>query len=99
MSDEWEECSYSGLAKAFCDHCKNGIPKKEEKPMYGDTSNDYERIGRVFEAQYAGTCTLDWDHKVRRGDRVSKVQRADNPMIPVSGVACASCTKVLPHAG
>lgn len=58
----------------------------------------YEAIGRRFESQFRGTCTLDYEHKIKRGDRVTRIQRADNPMLPISGVACANCTKLINHA-
>lgn len=63
-----------------------------------DDVEAFERIGRNFPAGYNGTCTIDYDHRIRRGDTVSKVQKVRNPMVPVSGVACAACTKVIPHA-
>lgn len=59
---------------------------------------EYEAVGRPFESQFPGHCAVDWDHKVKRGDRVTKIQRADNPLIPVGGVACAKCTKIVPKA-
>jgi len=59
---------------------------------------DYEVIGRVFEAQYSQSCTIDDEHRIRRGDRVAKVQRADNPMLPVPGVACKVCIKGMPRS-
>lgn len=59
---------------------------------------EFEIIGRTFEAQYHGVCTLDYDHRVRRGDRVARIQRADNPMLPITGVACKNCIAFLPHA-
>lgn len=63
-----------------------------------DTDDDFELIGRWFEAQFSGHCTLDYEHRIRRGDKVSRVQHASNPMLPVTGVACSACVKVLPHA-
>lgn len=94
-----EECDFSGLAKEFCAHCKGDTLGDEKTPEFGNGDvDDFEIIGRVFEAQYHGVCTINYDHKVRRGDRVAKVQRADNPMLPVSGVACKDCVKLLPHA-
>lgn len=95
----FEECDFSGLPKEFCAHCKGDKLGDEKAPVYGnDDESEFEIIGRVFEAQYSGVCTINYDHRVKRGDRVAKVQRADNPMLPVSGVACAACVKVLPHA-
>jgi len=100
--DQFEECEQSGLPRVFCAHCKGDKLGDEHLPGVGfadeDANAEYERIGRTFAAQYSGVCTIDYDHRVKRGDIVSKVQRADNPLLPISGVACASCTKVLPHA-
>jgi hypothetical protein len=59
---------------------------------------EYEVRGRVFEAQFTQTCTLDEDHRIRRGTKVAKVQRADNPFILVPGVACALCIKGMPRS-
>lgn len=55
----------------------------------------YEIVGRAFESQYSGRCTLDPDHKIKRGDRVARIQRKDNPMLPVSGVVCKNCVSDL----
>lgn len=60
--------------------------------------DDYEAAGGSFETQFPGHCTINRDHKIKRGDRVVRVQRADNPLIPVPGVACKNCTKILPRA-
>lgn len=97
MADEYEECDFSGLPRVFCAHCQG---HKEEKPsVYGnDDEDEFEIIGRVFDAQFPGHCTIDYDHRIKRGDRVARVQRIDNPMIPVTGVACSACVKVLSHA-
>lgn len=57
----------------------------------------YEVIGRTFEAQYSGHCTVEYRHRIRRGDTVARVQKADNPMLPVPGVACSLCVKLLPR--
>ncbi len=111
MSDEWDECEYSGLAKAFCAHCtgdKLGDEKADnrltteilfdgmdqEEPDSDEI--DFEVV-RVFQAMYNGVCTIEPAHKIRRGDRVAIVQRADNPMLPVKGVACKACVSILPH--
>lgn len=110
MTDDYEECDWSGLAKAFCSHC-TGAKLGDEKPDRLTTERlldgneeepdnddiDFE-ILRTFEAKYHGVCTIDSAHKVKRGDRVAVVQRADNPMLPVKGVACRSCVSILPHA-
>ena len=59
---------------------------------------EYEIVGRLFESQFPGRCAVDWNHRVRKGDVVAHVQRADNPFLPVTGVACGACTKDLPRA-
>ena len=60
-------------------------------------AHDYEVLA-VFPSQFSGVCTLNMTHKIRRGDFVSKIQRADNPFIPISGVACSMCTRDFPKA-
>lgn len=68
-------------------------------PVFGnDDPEEFERIGPSFLAQYGGLCAIDPDHRVKRGDRVSRVHRTDNPMLVVSGVACSMCIKGMPHA-
>lgn len=59
---------------------------------------EYEILGKVFLSQFPGVCRVDPDHKIRRGDKVARVQYADNPMIPVTGVACSQCLILLPKA-
>lgn len=59
--------------------------------------HEYEVIN-VFPSQFNGFCTLDFGHKIRRGDRVVKLQRADNPLVPVPGVACKICALDIPRA-
>lgn len=56
-----------------------------------DFYDRYEIVGRTFESQFSGRCTLDPEHKIKRGQRVARVQRKDNPMLPVGGVACRLC--------
>lgn len=68
------------------------VDDPDEEPDY-----EYEIVGRIFEAQYPGRCAIDPDHKVKRGDKVARAQRADNPLIPVPGVACKWCVKDYPR--
>lgn len=91
-----DECDFSGLPQALCSHCTGAV--EEKAPVYGNDEEEFEVLGRVFEAQFSGRCTIDYGHKIRRGDRVARVQRVANPMLPVAGVACAMCVKVLPHS-
>lgn len=100
MSDDYEECDFSGLAKAFCAHCKGHTLGDERTgpATYADLTDEYERTGRRFEAKYSGRCVVDIDHRVKVGDLVSRVQRIANPFIAISGVACKACTADLRHA-
>lgn len=83
------ECEVSGLVEGFCAHCTGDQEINE--------AEGFETVA-IFEAQFSGHCAIEYGHKVKRGDLVSKIQHADNPMIPVSGVACKSCTRMLPKA-
>lgn len=110
--DQWEECSFSGLAKITCSHCQGHTLGDEKSDKHlttellfddqeGEQPDDEDvefEILRTFPAQYNGFCTIERAHKIKRGDIVAVVQRADNPMLPVKGVACRSCVSILPHA-
>lgn len=110
MADnEYEECDFSGLAKIYCAHClghKLGDEKPEPRAFANldveesgeDPEDLFEVVGRAFEAKYKGHCTINYDHKIKMGSRVAKIQRKDNPMIPVSGVACSECIRMLSKA-
>lgn len=88
------ECEFSGLPKFACSHCTG-----DELGDEPDTHEiEYEVKGRPFDARFPGRCTIDYDHQIRKGDLVAYVQRADNPMMPVQGVACQACVKSLPRA-
>lgn len=55
---------------------------------------DYENFeidGGTFETAYRGTCALDREHVIKRGERVARVIRKDNPTLTVAGVACKKC--------
>jgi len=92
-----ELCEKTDMPKYSCAHCQ-GI-KEEPVAVFGNADvQEFELIGRRFQAVYGGVCTINFDHIVKRQDWVSKVQFSDNPMLPVSGVACAQCVRVLPHA-
>lgn len=60
-------------------------------------SEEYE-VMATFESMYRGSCTLDNRHDVKRGTRVGKIRLISNPLLPVPGVACAQCVKMLPRA-
>jgi len=111
IDDDFTECEYSGLAKAFCSHCQGHTLGDEVtgtglnvESLFDDSeiqpdNDDIEfEIVRVFDALYHGVCTIERGHKIRRGERVAIVQRADNPMLTVKGVACKACVSILPHA-
>lgn len=59
------------------------------------SEEDFEAIGALFDSQFSGRCAIDWNHRIRRGEVVTRVARADNPFLPVPGVACGNCTKIL----
>lgn len=59
--------------------------------------HEYEVVA-TFKSLYAGECTLDERHTYRKGNRVGKLRRADNPMVSISGVACPLCLMDLPRA-
>ena len=62
-----------------------------------DGENDYEVIATV-DAQFDGTCCIDRDHKIKRKDRIGKVQLIENPFVVITGFACRHCTAVFPRA-
>lgn len=90
MSNDGPICERTDLPQAWCAHCRGSEDIAIE--------DAYEVTGRPFEARFPGRCTLDDEHTIRRGDLVAYVRHADNPMLPVPGVACASCVKSLPRA-
>lgn len=54
-------------------------------------------ITATFKSQFKGTCAVDDTHLYRSGDYVGKLERSDNPFIPVSGVACNRCVRTITH--
>lgn len=54
-------------------------------------------IVATFRAQYSGICNLDDNHGYKVKDIVGKLERTDNPFIPVSGVCCNRCVRTTPH--
>ena len=61
-----------------------------------ERDGDYE-VTATFESMYNGTCNLDNRHAVRRGTRVGYIREIANPLVPIRGVACAQCVKILPR--
>lgn len=89
------DCDFSGLPEATCSHCRgDDLGDMDSKILHGD----FERSSPIFLSQFGGTCVLDRGHRIKKGDKVCKVQHADNPLVPVSGVACTTCTLDLPRA-
>lgn len=69
----------------------------------GDLEEEFEsdagyEIIAIFEAQFPGHCAINWDHKIKVRDRVARIQHADNPMLPVRGLACTKCMRDLEYA-
>ncbi len=91
-----EDCDYSGLPKAFCSHCTGDVLGDEE--MIGEELVEYVLKGWPFDAQFHGRCAIDDEHPVKRGTKVSRIQRKDNPMLVVAGVACTACMRILDRA-
>lgn len=93
MDRQWlnETCDYSLLHRYECAHCMN-VDDSDITP-----DHDYE-VTAIFAAQFASTCTLNESHRIRKGDRVGKLQYADNPYISIPGVACKYCTTDYPRA-
>jgi hypothetical protein len=60
-------------------------------------AHDYE-ITATFRTLYPGYCTLEERHRIRKGEYVSKLRRADNPMVSIPGFACRVCALDIPRA-
>jgi len=58
----------------------------------------YEAIGGLIDAGWSGVCAIDPSHRIKRKDLVTKIQLKDNPILPISGVACKYCTQILKRA-
>lgn len=86
------KCTITGDPMTSCEHCSD-----PEYIQLEDEGPEYETIGRAFRTMYKGNCTVDYRHPIKKGDLVSKVRRQDNPIILVTGVACKTCTLMLPR--
>lgn len=69
----------------------------------GDLDEEFEavepyEIVAVFDAQFPGHCNMNWEHKIKPGVRVARLQHANNPALPVPGVACTKCMRDLEFA-
>ena len=91
-TDYWqEECDFSLLKRYECAHCKGD----DDSDIIPD--HEYE-VTATFPSQFGGYCNIEEGHRFRKGDRVAKLRRADNPMVNVPGVACPICVLDLPRA-
>lgn len=90
-----KECLFSGLPMGTCAHCR-GDDLDDLLADDGDP-DDYE-VTAIFDSQYHGRCTINSDHRIRPKDRIGYVQHADNPMLPVRGVACQACIRDMRRA-
>lgn len=86
------KCTITDLPMLECPHCI-----QDDYLMADDPGPEYETVGGAFKSQFRGQCTVERRHDIRKGDLVSRVQRADNPNILITGVACRSCTLMLPR--
>lgn len=91
QQDMMEICDFSLLHRYECSHC-TGVDDSDITP-----DHEYE-ITSNFPSQFGGYCTLNDSHRIRKGDRVSKLRLADNPLISVPGVACSLCSLDIPRA-
>jgi hypothetical protein len=87
------KCTVTNEPMVSCYHCLNSSYIEAEP-----TGPEYEKVGMAFRTSFKGTCTVDRRHTIKKNDLVCKVQRADNPGIPITGVACKNCTHMLPRA-
>lgn len=62
-----------------------------------ELDHEYEWTAK-FWSQYSGYCTLNPDHRFKKGELVAKIQKADNPFITITGVACKHCLLDIPKA-
>lgn len=69
------------------------------KVVEWETGEDSEfEILSTFRTLYPGWCNVDPEHRIRRDQLVGKLQRASNPLVPVTGMCCKACMKGLPKA-
>lgn len=62
----------------------------------GQFGEEYVVIA-VFPSQYSGVCNVDDGHRYKKGDYVGKLERSDNPFLPVRGVCCNRCVRTITH--
>lgn len=51
----------------------------------------------TFKSQFSGICAADETHAYKRNDYVGKLERSDNPFLPVTGVCCNRCVRTITH--
>lgn len=85
------KCKITGVDMLECAHCT-----QDDYILLPAPGPQYETTGFAFKSLYKGVCTIEPRHTIRKGDLVSRVQRADNPSIVITGVACRNCTLMLP---
>lgn len=61
------------------------------------TFGDKYVVVATFKSSFRGDCNVDETHTYKTGDRVGKLERSDNPFIPVTGVCCNRCVRTLTH--
>lgn len=59
------------------------------------SEDDAYVVVQIFRTSYSARCNLEDSHKIKRDDLVGRLQRTDNPLIPVSGIACKHCIKTM----
>jgi hypothetical protein len=90
QQDMNEICEWSLMHRYECAHCLE--PDADITP-----DHEYEIVSN-FPSQFGGYCNLEESHRIRKGDRVSKIRRADNPLISIPGVTCRICSLDIPRA-
>lgn len=66
--------------------------------MRHKSPEEFEILRGPFVTAYRQTCNVDQDHAIKPGEKVAVLQRVDNPMLPVSGVACHRCIRLMARA-
>lgn len=59
---------------------------------------DEVEIYATFVVSYPARCRINWDHRIKMGEKAGKLQYKKNPMIPIAGSACQSCMKEISKA-
>lgn len=59
--------------------------------------SDLYLVVKTVKSSWRGDCNLDETHTYRSGDIIGKLERSDNPFIPVSGWCCNKCVRTTTH--